>query len=385
MPVSITSPLWLAIMLGTIAVYWLLPVWLRHKFLIGATAFFMLLVDYRALILVMTFVVSTQLLLTFRYRLSTIVALLIPVLVLAYYKFQSNADPLSTIQGVAIPLGLSFTVFRVLHYVIERSRNNLPAHGFADYMAYIFFLPTILVGPINRFPQFVHDRRDGRWTAAQMSGGLERILIGYFKVVVIGNTVLSGVARQWVHEVSAHSPTLSYYLEAVVDSLNLYFQFSGFSDVAIGFALMLGYRVMENFRFPFLQTNIADFWRCWHISLTSWSREYIFMSVLSITRRPYVAVMFSLLFIGIWHELSFRYLAWGIYHGAGIIAYMQWVKLKRKAKIPAFNNHLLARMSHIFSVFLTANYFFFGFILTSRESLTESLSVMRMVLTAGIL
>jgi alginate O-acetyltransferase complex protein AlgI len=379
--ISITSPPWIAAMLATVACYWLLPRAWRREFLVAVSAVFLLLVDLRALLLIAVFVTSSWLFTRHRGRATLVVALCVPLAVLIYFKVRANADPLSTLEGVAIPLGLSYTVFRVLHYVIERSRDNLPAHGFADYLAYIFFLPTLLVGPINRFGPFLADRRDGRWRAEQISGGLERILIGYFKVTVLGNLLLAHLADHWVERAAPASPPLAYYLEAVLGSLNLYIQFSGFSDVAIGFALMLGHRIMENFRFPFLQTNIADFWRCWHISLTSWSREYIFMTALSLTRRPYVATLCSLLFIGIWHEISLRYVAWGVYHGLGIIAYMQWRKLKQGLGLRTTSPHALpAMIGRILAALLTANYFFFGFLLTSEPTLRESLAVMGVVL-----
>mgnify|MGYP006270746369 CR=1 FL=1 len=368
-------------MIAVIAGYWLLPGSLRRGFLVFATAVFLLLSDYRALLLLTAFVLVSWLYATHRRGYTLLAALLVPLAALLWFKVQVSADLLATVEGVAIPLGLSYTVFRVLHYVIERARDNLPAHGFADYLAYVFFLPTILIGPINRFPQFLEDRRHGRWRADQLSAGIERLLIGYFKVTVIGNLVLARLLEPWLERAGAYSPALGYYLEAVVGSINLYVQFSGFSDVAIGFALMLGHRIMENFRFPFLQSNVADFWRCWHISLTSWSREYIFMTALSITRRPYLATLVSLLFIGIWHEVSSRYVVWGLYHGFGIIAYMQWLNIKRGLGLPRAGDRLQP-VARTLAVVLTANYFFFGFLLTSQPTLVESLAVMRLVLAA---
>jgi D-alanyl-lipoteichoic acid acyltransferase DltB (MBOAT superfamily) len=377
---TITSPVWLSTMFATIAFYWLLSPNLRQYFLIVATACFLLFADHRALILLATFTACTWVLLELKVKYGVILALTIPGVALAYYKVQGEADPLTTLQDVIIPLGLSYSTFRILHYVIERSRNNLPDHNFKDYLAYVFFLPTILIGPINRFPQFVDDHRTGHWRADQISRGIERILIGYFKVTVLGNFLLSNVASQWVAEAQAYSQSLGFYLEAVRGSLNLYCQFSGFSDVAIGFALMLGYRVMENFRFPFLQTNLPDFWRCWHISLTSWSREYIFMTVLSLTRNLYTATLCSLLFIGIWHEISLRYVAWGLYHGLGIVACMQWRMFKRKARLPGPKNRHLIFAVNTLKIFATANYFFLGYIITNEETLMDAARVMSMIL-----
>ncbi|MET0082037.1 MAG: MBOAT family O-acyltransferase [Sedimenticola sp.] len=381
---TIVSPLWVVAMLATIAFYWLLSPRIRREFLVLATAAFLLYADYRAFLLLTAFILCTWLLIELKVRHHVVIALTVPVVVLAYYKLQSNVDPLNTLKDVAIPLGLSYFTFRVLHYVIERSRNNLPGHGFADYLAYLFFLPTILIGPIHRFPQFMQDRQSGEWRADHISRGLERILVGYFKVAVLGNFLLSNLASEWVSNAQAYSQALGFYLEAVRGSLNLYVQFSGFSDVAIGFALMLGYRVMENFRFPFLQKNIVDFWRCWHISLTSWSREYVFMTVLSLSRNPYLATLASLTTIGIWHEISPRYVVWGLYHGLGILACMQWGKFKRKAKLPGPKHSVSIFMVDVVKVLATANFFFFSYIITNQASLLDSVHVIGMILIPWI-
>ncbi|MFT4825480.1 MAG: alginate O-acetyltransferase complex protein AlgI [Halioglobus sp.] len=365
---TVTSPFWLTAMFATVAFYWLFPAALRPKFLTVATACFLLYADYRAAVLLAIFVASSWMLLKLRPKHSVLIALAIPCLALVYYKLQMNAGPVSTFGGVAIPLGLSYSTFRILHYVIESSRNNLPEHKFADYLAYIFFLPTILVGPINRFPQFLNDRLSSLWRSEHISGGLERIVIGYFKITVIATYLLSKVSSQWLANTYADSSPFGHYLEAVIGSLNLYMLFSGYSDIAIGFAMMLGYTVMENFRFPFLQKNIADFWRCWHISLTSWSREYVFMTALSLTRKPYLATLLSLLFIGIWHEISFRYVAWGLYHGMGIVVCMQWGKFKRKANLPSPQSATLVMAANTLKVFMTANFFFLGYFIAPGVS-----------------
>lgn len=371
-------------MLTCIAIYWLLSLRIRREFLIVLTACFLLYADYRAFILLTTFILGTWLLLERKIQHAVAIALILPTVALGYFKLGMSGDALATLNNLVVPLGMSYFTFRILHYVIERSRNNLPAHDFNDYLAYLFFLPTLLVGPIHRFPQFVEDRHSSSWSADKISYGLERILIGYFKVTVIGNYLLSNLTSDWVADVHAQSETLGYYLEAVRGSLNLYVQFSGFSDVAIGFSLMLGYRIMENFRFPFLQKNIVEFWRCWHISLTSWSREYIFMTVLSLSRNPYLATLSSLVVIGIWHEVSLRYVAWGLYHGIGILICMQWGKFKQKAKLPTPKSKPMVIMTDILKILMTANFFFIGYIITNQSSLLESVRIIARVLMSWL-
>jgi alginate O-acetyltransferase complex protein AlgI len=190
-----------------------------------------------------------------------------------------------------------------------------------------------------------------------------------------------------IAEIDQSHQAAHLYLEAVRGSFNLYFQFAGYSDIAIGFALLLGYRVMENFNSPFTKTNIAEFWRSWHISLTSWSRDYIYMSAVGLTRNPYFGTLASLTAIGIWHELSLRYVAWGLYHGLGIIGVNYLQKYKRKRQ--KARGIKMGRKEDNFgimalNVFATWNYFFFGYIIINQNSLVDTLKVYRIILFGWI-
>ena len=367
-------------MVVTISGFWWLSDRYRHTYLIGVTALILLYADYRTFFLLASLTGLTYYLVHLRVNHRIIICLFTPTLILGYFKLQAGSDPMDTLRDFAIPLGLSYYTFRILHYVIENARETLPEHSFFDYVAYLFFLPTILIGPIHRFPTFLKNHRDHTWKAENISDGMERILIGYFKVTVIGNFLISKVTTWYNTDIPEASSALIYYLDAVSGSLNLYFLFAGYSDIAIGFALMLGYRVMENFNFPFFQKDIGAFWRCWHISLTSWSREYIFMPVLAITRNAYLATLASLLVVGVWHELSPRYVAWGLYHGLGIIIAMRWMKFS--AGILSFRNRNIA-LSYLMdgvSILLTANFFFLGYHIVNQSSVTASLHVIGIIL-----
>ena len=377
---SVTSIGWLATMLASIAFYWIIPGRHRQIFLVSLTAAFLAMSDMQSLLLLSLLTCTSYGLLSLKLHHKTAIAIFCSLAVLGYYKIQANSGPLDTIKDYAIPLGLSYYTFRVIHYIIERSRGGLKEHGFFDYVAYLFFLPTILAGPIHRFPAFLKSYRNHVWKAEHISGGLERILIGYFKVVVLGNFISASFVAPYIGRALEQSQALGFYLEAIRGSLNLYFLFAGFSDIAIGFALMLGYRVMENFNFPFFKTNVAEFWRCWHISLTSWAREYVFMTVLSIFRNPYLATVSSLLCIGLWHEISPRYIFWGFYHGLGIIVVMQWGRIKRKLIPIQIENRFLIYAIDFFNIFLTANFFFISYILINQPTLTESAKIISIVL-----
>lgn len=217
-----------------------------------------------------------------------------------------------------IPLGLSYYSFRQIHYAIEQYKEKLPLHNFGEYLCYLFFLPTILVGPINRFPTFLRHLRRRRWDQSLFADGLERILYGYAKIVILGNFIVSRELADSIEEINEKYLWLKTYLESINFLLNTYFQFAGFSDVAIGLALLTGFRVMENFNYPLSAPNINEFWNRWHISLSSWCKDYVYIPVASMTRQPIWGIIFTMLVIGLWHELSMKYIIWGLFHGVGI-------------------------------------------------------------------
>lgn len=289
--------------------------------------------------------------------------------VVAWAVFKSELGArLGWAVGVGVPLGLSYYAFRQIHYAIERWNGTLPRHDFADYLRYLFFLPTLLVGPINRFPDFLRDERRRRWDAMLFSTGLERILYGFVKIVVLGNALLTGALGGVVLELQAAHPSLAAYLAAWRFVLNAYAQFAGYSDVAIGLALLLGFRIPENFNAPFLAPNPGEFWRRYHITLSAWCRDYVFAPLLSLTRRPALAVGASMLVLGGWHEWTARYLLWGAVQGAGILAGHQTQRwLERGGWSRRF-----PRATHWIGVLLTAHFFAFSCLLVQHDTLAEA-------------
>jgi len=376
-------------MAATVGIYWLLPKQWREGFLVLFTLAFIFAVHWVSALFLLLFTVGSYALASGEKisKISIATAIAAVIAVVAYYKVQVASLPFSVIRDVAMPVGMSYYAFRVIHYLIDKYRGVLPAHGFYDYVCYLFFVPTLLVGPIHRFGPFFADRGAIQWRADDLSEGIERIVIGYFKIVVLGHFLFSKWMVITISGIDPSNQAAHYYLEAVRGSFNLYFQFAGYSDIAIGFALLLGYRVMENFNSPFTKTNIAEFWRSWHMSLTSWSRDYIYMSAVGLTRNPYFGTLVSLTAIGIWHDLSLRYVTWGIYHGLGIIAvnYLQkFMRSRNRARgikrVRKEDNYGVTAIK----IFATWNYFFFGYIIINQHSLMDTLKVYRIIFTGWI-
>lgn len=242
----------------------------------------------------------------------------VPVVVLligalAAVKAASRPD-----ASFVIPLGMSYYTFRCIHYAIERFKNTLPPHTLAEFLAYQFFLPTMIAGPIHRFPEFHRDLKRTRLSGELVSEGLERVLYGYAKILVVCGWLIQHQLQPWIAGLEQQQAWLSAYLYMLSTGFMGYLTFAGYSDVAIGAARLTGFRVMENFNNPFASRNIVEFWRRWHISLTSWVRDYLYATVFSMTRKPYLAALAALLVIGLWHEISARYLIWGLAHGLAV-------------------------------------------------------------------
>jgi alginate O-acetyltransferase complex protein AlgI len=265
-----------------------------------------------------------------------------------------------------------------MHYALERYKGTLDKHGFKEFLGYLFFLPTIVIGPINRFGPFLRDVRRQRWDGSLMSEGLERILYGYVKITVLGNFLVASQLGGWIETLRPDHPVLGEYLGVVRYGLNSYLQFAGFSDVAIGFALLLGYRVIENFDWPYLRTNISAFWRSWHISLTSWCRDYVYGSVFAVSRSPALGALATLVVVGLWHEISVRYLLWGVYHGVGLIVWQRFQDLKRY--LPTVTHPLGRRAIDGLSILLTVHFVWFSFVLVSQPTLAMAWQVYRTIL-----
>ena len=295
---------------------------------------------------------------------ATVVVVLQLVAIFIFFKLGSQSK-LGMMDGRLIPLGLSYYSFRMIHYALEHFKGRLPRHSLEEYFHYLFFLPTMLVGPINRFDKFQKDAVRRRWDPNMFSYGLERILYGYFKVTVLGNFLLSNHIRRMVLDLQESWPKLGVYLEAMNYFFNSYFQFAGYSDVAIGLAALFGYRVMENFHYPFLARNVNDFWNRWHISLSSFARDYVYTPFVSMSRKPIIAIILTMLVIGLWHEFTFRYIAWA---GSHAIAIGLW---------HLFNRTSFSRIKHplfrFASIFLTFNYIVLSFIFIMRDDMDQAL------------
>ena len=346
--------------------YWLLLSWrkipatVRVLFILGVSYYFYALLNYKFLALV--FVMSTVDFLTARAigasdnprRRKALLGLSIATDIgtLATFKyFNFFSEPVSNLLGkvgwqvspevlhLVWPVGLSFLAFRSLSYVIDTYRNTkekpaLPETKYFDYLAFVSFFPTIETGPLARahhlLPQF---RQQPTLSSDEGTHAIFSILVGVVKIAVanfIGTNLVGRVFDQPSLYSSAETLGAIYGY-----ALQIYLNFSGYIDIALASALLLGFRLPINFNSPYRAKNVPDFWRRWHITLSEWLRDYVFSSLPGSPRKTinlYWKAVVTMLIGGIWHGAGWTFVIWGAMHGFGVAVNQWWEQRRRKQK-----------------------------------------------------
>ena len=237
-----------------------------------------------------------------------------------------------------LPMGISFYTFQSLSYVIDVYRGKIPAcRNIAQYALYVTFFPQLVAGPIERAPHLMPQLAlEHRFDVADLQAGMFRILQGFFKKAVLADHLgvfVDAVFNQVAAGYAMQMSPLDLAIAGVCFTFQIYFDFSGYSDIAIGIARIFGVRLMENFNAPLLATSIYDFWKRWHISLTSWFREYVYFSLGGSRKgrpRAIVNVLIVFFLSGLWHGAAWTFVAWGVCHGVAYVLERPWRKLPVK-------------------------------------------------------
>lgn len=240
------------------------------------------------------------------------------VVVLAYYKYWGFFLGIfgDSSKAVIAPLAISFFTFEFIHVAAERAKGRLDHISLPDYFAFIFFFPTMIAGPIKRYEQFAEGFETPRLTARDALEGIVRIVLGLVKKMVIADNLNTLITEAGRPSQSHNLPMLT--VAVILYGFRIYLDFSGYSDIAIGSARLLGFRVPENFLQPYRQSNISSFWRHWHVSLYSWLIDYVFIplggSRVSLGR-GLVNIIIVMLVSGLWHGAAWNFVLWGLWHG----------------------------------------------------------------------
>ncbi|HEY7090417.1 MAG TPA: MBOAT family protein [Tepidisphaeraceae bacterium] len=224
---------------------------------------------------------------------------------------------------VHLPAGISFFTFHSLSYVIDVYRGQVSAmRNPLDFGLYISFFPQLIAGPIVRFKTIAKQIVDRRVRLDGFAAGARRFIFGLAKKLIIADTVAQLADRAFATSKAHLTPSLAW-LGLICYTLQIYYDFSGYSDMAIGMARMFGFRFLENFRYPYVAQSITEFWRRWHISLSSWFRDYLYIPLGGnrvSPRRTYANLCIVFLLCGIWHGASWTFVVWGLLHGGFLVA-----------------------------------------------------------------
>ena len=259
---------------------------------------------------------------------------------LLYFKytdfFISNINSIFNLNisllHVIMPIGISFFTFQIMAYVIDvYNKKHKPAKKLTDFMMYVSLFPQLIAGPIVRYADIEKEVTKRETNYQNFSQGVKRFTIGLSKKVLLAN-VLGEFAKLLVEET-----VLSSWLRPILFTLQIYFDFSGYSDMAIGLGLMFGFHFLENFNYPLIAKSITDFWRRWHMSLSSWFRDYVYIPLGGnrVSRLKWIRNLFVVWFLtGFWHGASWNFIIWGLYFGILLVIEKLFLgKLLEKTKI----------------------------------------------------
>lgn len=226
------------------------------------------------------------------------------------------------VPHIVLPIGISFYTFQTLSYTIDVYRSHVKAtRNFIDFVAYVTIFPQLIAGPIVRYVDIEHQLRNKAISVSNFALGVERFVIGFAKKMLIANSCAEVADSIFATPVPELSTGWSW-IGIAMYSFQIYFDFSGYSDMAIGLGKMLGFHFLENFNYPYISKNIREFWRRWHISLSTWFRDYVYIPLggnQGKTSRVYLNLLIVFFVTGLWHGASWNFIIWGLFHGFFIV------------------------------------------------------------------
>lgn len=280
-----------------------------------------------------------------------------------------------TRASLVLPLSLSFYAFQALTYTIDIYRGDSKPAGYLQYFASVSFFPTTLAGPITRVSSLTSQ---WTWKGVVLTGeegsrALFLIAMGLAKKFLIADYLGTNLVNR-VFDLPTLYSGGDVLVAVYAYAFQLYYDFSGYSDIAIGSALLLGIRLPANFNAPYRAQNLADFWKRWHISFSSWLREYLYFSLPGKRTRwmPYVGLIITMALGGIWHGAGWTFLIWGLLHGIGLAVFRLW-QSQRRGVAPG------GRIARIGAGLLTFHYVLLGWIFFRAASLGVAFNILRQI------
>ncbi len=318
-------------------------------------------------------------------------SVVINLALLGYFKYTNFLGDLANqlfgagfleFQNIFLPVGISFFIFQSMSYTIDIYRGQLrPLDSWLDYLFYLSYFPALLAGPIVRAKVFIPQiRRCPEVTREMLGGAVFLMLTGLFKKAVISDYIALNFVDRIFDE-----PLLYSGFECLMGlygyALQIYCDFSGYSDMAIGLALMMGFHFPKNFDAPYQSATITEFWRRWHISLSSWLRDYLYISLggnRKGKRRTYLNLLLTMLLGGLWHGAALRFVLWGALHGVALAVHKMWLEAVPWAKKDGASMNPLARL---FGVVLTFHIVCLGWLVFRADSMQTAALLLHQIFT----
>lgn len=282
-------------------------------------------------------------------KLFLILTIVLDIGILAVFKYTGmitdtlNMLPFLNIPDlqISLPIGISFYTFQTMSYVIDVYRDDAPvSKSFINFGTYVALFPQLIAGPIVRYRDVAYQLDNRRETLDRFTKGVKLFAVGLGKKVLIANQM--GALTTAMFGNSDENGILGTWVGILAYAFQIYFDFSGYSDMACGLGNMFGFEFLKNFNYPYISTSITDFWRRWHISLSTWFKEYVYIP-LGGNRKGVPRQIVNLLIVwgltGLWHGASYNFIFWGLYYG--ILLIVEKFVLKRLLdKLPAFVRHI---------------------------------------------
>ncbi|SCJ39633.1 D-alanyl-lipoteichoic acid biosynthesis protein DltB [uncultured Clostridium sp.] len=311
-----------------------------------------------------------------------ILSIILNLLFLGIFKYSnfiiSNINNIFSTSintlNITLPIGISFYTFQAMSYVIDVYRNDGKVQkNIFNLALYISMFPQLVAGPIVRYQTVDDQITDRTCSFEKFNHGSERFLVGLFKKVVLSNTV--GELSSIIYALPDWKMSIAgAWLGAIAYTLQIYFDFSGYSDMAIGLGKMFGFDFLENFNYPYISKSVAEFWRRWHISLGSWFRDYIYIplggnrvSNIKIYRNLFIVWLVT----GIWHGASWNFVVWGLYFGLFIML--------ERAFLGKILNKFPKLLQHLYLLIIVV----VGWVIFSQPTLTEAVDYIKIMFGAG--
>lgn len=286
---------------------------------------------------------------------------------------------------ISMPIGISFYTFQAMSYVIDTYRDERKRPGsFLDVMLYVCLFPQLVAGPIVKYNSVREQLQDRQVSAEGTASGIQRFIVGLSKKMLIANVMAVAVDRMFALDM-AQLDMASAWVGAVCYMLQIYFDFSGYSDMAVGMGKMFGFTFPENFDYPYTACSIRQFWKKWHISLTSWFREYLYFP-LGGNRKGRARTLFNRFFVflctGIWHGADWTFVVWGIYHG--VLTMLETVIVKDKkdknaGKAADSARSVIRVLGHIYTLLAVM----IGFVIFRADSMRQAVHFIASMFSFG--